>query len=456
MAENEEQGNDEEQDKDRRIRDLEAQVEHLSRMLIKSFNYAEEDPDTFLQNARKTTEAICRFIYAQEIGPPKEKMLLNELAKGLRNQKAVPDRILILIGTIQTYGNYGAHAQEGYEESTREWIAPCQTALANLTNWFFSEYLQGKVPMPDELVQPVKEKAREQSAPGKARKQNASIAIASVLLLAVLAVGLFIYPGWLAQGTGDASGGGNATVEGSSGGGSGKGAVADTSDGGAEDKKKAEARTDATIDSLNEKTTVGPKTRLAILYFENSSDKAELDQLRKGLASMLISDLSQLDGLKVVERARLQEVLEEQKLSNSEKFDASTAAKVGKLLGAEKILIGSYFEMMGKLRVDARTIDVETGEVLHSEGLEDSKARFFALEKKLARRIAEQLELGTQPPKTADSGIPYDAANTYSAGLDLLDAGKMEKARKKFKKVLETAPDFGPARDALERTQQAS
>ncbi len=454
MAENEEQGN-EDRDKDRRIRDLEAQVEHLSRMLIKSFNYAEEDPDTFLQNARKTTEAICSFIYTQEIGQPKEKMLLNDLAKGLRNQKAVPDRILILIGTIQTYGNYGAHAQEGYDESTREWIAPCQTALANLTNWFFSEYLQGKVPMPDELVQPVKEKAKEQSAPGKARKQNASIGIASVLVLALLAVGLFLYPGWLVEEGDRVSGnGGKGNLEGSSDGNMGKGATTDTSDG--EEKGEAEARTEATIDSLNEETGTGPKTRLAILYFENSSDKTKLDQLRKGLASMLISDLSQLEGLKVVERARLQEVLEEQKLSNSEKFDASTAAKVGKLLGAQRILIGSYFEMMGKLRVDARTIDVETGEVLHSEGLEENKDRFFALEKKLARRIAEQLELGAQAPKTAESGIPYDAANTYSAGLDLLDAGKMGAARKKFEKVLEMAPDFGPAKDALERTKKAS
>ena len=47
------------------------------------------------------------------------------------------DKIGILIGTIQTYGNYTAHAQDDLSEATREWIAPCQTALASLTNWFF-------------------------------------------------------------------------------------------------------------------------------------------------------------------------------------------------------------------------------------------------------------------------------------------------------------------------------
>ncbi len=444
------------QDKDQRIRDLEAQVQHLSRMLIKSFNYAEEDPDTFLQNARKTTEAICRFIYAQEIGEPKEKMLLNDLAKGLRNEKAVPDRILILIGTIQTYGNYGAHAQEGYDESTKEWIAPCQTALANLTNWFFTEYLQGKVPMPDELVQPVKEKAQEQSAPGKVRQSVVPVALASVLVLALLAIGLFLYPGWLMDKEKKGPGQRSGNVEASAGNGSSKEGGGSEQGGASETKSEAEQETEAAIDSLNEETRGSDRTRLAILYFENGSDDPELDELRKGLASMLISDLSELDGLQVVERARLQDVLEEQKLSNSKKFDASTAAKVGKLLGAERILIGSYFELMGKLRVDARTVDVETGEILHSEGLEESKDRFFALEKKLARRIAEQLELGGQAPKTAEKGIPYRAANIYSEGLDLLDAGKYQEARKKFEKVLERAPEFGPAKDALERAQQAS
>lgn len=450
MAENDkrEDQNDYE-DKDQRIRDLEAQVQHLSKMLIKSFNYAEQDPDTFLQNARKTTEAICRFIYTQEIGEPKKKMLLNDLAKELRSQKAVPDRILILIGTIQTYGNYGSHVQEGYEESTKEWITPCQTALANLTNWFFVEYLHGKVPMPEELVEPVKEKANETAASGAGKGKKALPYLLSAVAAAVLTLlVLFVYPGFLKESdsTANNSKERDSTIEAAEGG-----------ENSSDEKNEAEKATAQAIDSLNQENAAAEDaTRLAILYFENTSDKKELDGLRKGLASMLISDLSELKGLQVVERDRLQEVLEEQELSNSEKFDPSTAAEVGKLLGAEKILIGSYFEMMGQLRIDARTIDVETGEILHSEGLEGKKDGFFALEQKLVRKIAGQLELDGEASKTAEEGVSYEAASTYSAGLDLLDAGEHEKARKKFEQVLELEPSFQPAKNALERTAQPS
>ena len=41
--------------KDQRIESLEEKVTHLSRMLVTSFGYADQDPDTFLQNARRTT-----------------------------------------------------------------------------------------------------------------------------------------------------------------------------------------------------------------------------------------------------------------------------------------------------------------------------------------------------------------------------------------------------------------
>src|SRR4051812_49731662 len=74
--------------------------------------------------------------------------------------------------------------------------------------------------------------------------------------------------------------------------------------------------------------------RVAILYFDNSGDAA-LEKLKKGLADMLITDLSAIKTLSLVERSRLEEILKEQKLNHSKSFDASTASKIGKLLGAE-------------------------------------------------------------------------------------------------------------------------
>lgn len=122
-------------------------IAQLSRMLAKAFGYAESDPDTFLQSARRATEAICRFLYQKEIGDLRPKLMLNDLGRELVLKKVIPERTGILIGTIQTYGNYGAHAQDDFSEVTREWVAPCRTALASLTNWFFIDYLQDRLPV---------------------------------------------------------------------------------------------------------------------------------------------------------------------------------------------------------------------------------------------------------------------------------------------------------------------
>ena len=135
------------------------------------------------------------------------------------------------------------------------------------------------------------------------------------------------------------------------------------------------------------------KLRLAILYFDNSGDSEKLQMLRKGLADMLITDLSKVSSLDIVERSRLEEIMKELDISNSKSFDNSTASKLGKLVGAKTILMGSFFEMMGTLRVDARFIDVETGRILKSDGVQGPVSDFFKLEKDLVDKIISNLEV---------------------------------------------------------------
>jgi len=100
------------------------------------------------------------------------------------------------------------------------------------------------------------------------------------------------------------------------------------------------------------------KTRIAVLYFENNSSRGELAPLAKGLCDMMIADLTEDPRLSVVERTRLEEVMKEIKLNNSKSFDPDTAAKIGKLLGAEYLVFGSFFEMGTKFRIDARMVNV--------------------------------------------------------------------------------------------------
>ena len=79
-----------------------------------------------------------------------------------------------------------------------------------------------------------------------------------------------------------------------------------------------------------------PDQSVAVLYFVNSSGNQELEPLQKGLTEMLITDLSQVKALTVVERARLQQLMEEMGLGMTGLMREDTAPRMGKLLGAAR------------------------------------------------------------------------------------------------------------------------
>lgn len=208
---------------------------------------------------------------------------------------------------------------------------------------------------------------------------------------------------------------------------------------------------------------------VAVLYFDYSGEDDSLAVLRKGLTQMLVSDLTALGGLRVVERERLEEVLAELELSKSRKIDPATAARLGKLLGARYLVMGSYFELLGTLRADARVVEVETGRIVGSFGGHGKPGEFLEVEQKLGRSLGEALTatlaLPPEPhepqPKTAARRRPKPpkrlatkTAVRYSKALDAKDKGDLKEARKELEATLAEQPDFQLATAELDRLIQ--
>ncbi|MEE9396552.1 MAG: CsgG/HfaB family protein [Methylococcales bacterium] len=62
----------------------------------------------------------------------------------------------------------------------------------------------------------------------------------------------------------------------------------------------------------------------------------------KGLTALVISDLAKIPNLKVLERQKIQKLLDEIKLSRSGLSDKEVALRSGRLLRAEKLILGDY------------------------------------------------------------------------------------------------------------------
>ena len=81
----------------------------------------------------------------------------------------------------------------------------------------------------------------------------------------------------------------------------------------------------------------------------------------------LIDSLVDQDRFWVIERAKLDLILQEQKLSRSGLIDRRTALRLGRLVAAQAIVTGSIIETRTGIEIVGRMIDTETSEILATE-----------------------------------------------------------------------------------------
>jgi curli biogenesis system outer membrane secretion channel CsgG len=90
------------------------------------------------------------------------------------------------------------------------------------------------------------------------------------------------------------------------------------------------------------------KHRIAILNFEYGTVQSSVasifgtnQDVGKGIADLLVDKFVNGGVYSVIERKALDKVLAEQNFSNSDRADSNTAAKLGRILGVDAIVIGS-------------------------------------------------------------------------------------------------------------------
>jgi TolB-like protein len=184
---------------------------------------------------------------------------------------------------------------------------------------------------------------------------------------------------------------------------------------------------------------------VAVLYFDNNSPDRSYDVLQKGLADMLVTDLSQIDSLQVVERDKLQKLVDELKLQRSKFFDPRTAQALGKGIGARYAVTGALAALEPTVRIDVRVIEVATARVVVADRVVGDRAKLFELEAELVGKLAAalQVKLGGSRPGVRDVGTLL----SYSQGLDAADRGDLQDASKRLAEVVRNAPDFQLAKD---------
>lgn len=205
---------------------------------------------------------------------------------------------------------------------------------------------------------------------------------------------------------------------------------------------------------------------MAVLPFENGGsygrDKEDLEALRRGIAGMLVSELSTRPGIRLVDRSETQRLLDEQNLAASGRVDASTATRVGRLVGARYLIAGTYIDLYGDFRLDARIIDVETGEILtvvRSDPKFRDRRDLYKLIQSVAEKIAADSKLPAlgQAPDTRATprDIPTEAFTLYGRALLHEDRGDRAKAIEFYERALKVFPAYSEASEGLRKIKTA-
>jgi TolB-like protein len=118
------------------------------------------------------------------------------------------------------------------------------------------------------------------------------------------------------------------------------------------------------VDTPVEANTIPAEGTVAVLPFDDNSMARGHRHLSGAIADLLADNLPAAVPWRIVERRRLNDVLDELHLQQTGAIDSTTALRVGRLLGAHFVLFGSYLFSDGKIRIDTRLTEVESGRTI--------------------------------------------------------------------------------------------
>jgi len=195
---------------------------------------------------------------------------------------------------------------------------------------------------------------------------------------------------------------------------------------------------------------------LAIMPFTNGALIAAADYapLSKGIAELLLADLSANEKIRLVERDRLEEILTEQRVQTANDVDPTTAVRLGTLLGAQHFLAGGFtIDPKRRVRLDVRSINVETGRVEYVETVQGKADDILELVATLGDKVARGLSLPPMAARSADTGHgakdSFRAALQFGRALAAKDRGDVSAAIAAAQEALVSYPDFRRARALL-------
>ncbi len=233
-------------------------------------------------------------------------------------------------------------------------------------------------------------------------------------------------------------------------------------------RNEIEAEVRAALDQEAELMDTPPEPRtVAVFPFRLVADREDLEPLQVAMADMVITDLASVGAVMVLERSRIQSLVNEMALTEAGYTEPETGARAGRLLRAEHVVQGALTPVTDELlRFDADVVRTEGETSVGTPSGEDDLEALFDLEKEIVFGILDAL--GVEPTDAERQAIldnrteSLEAFLAYGRGLQAMDRGSFQEASQFFREAATLDPTFQRAEEhaqeseELQSAQQAS
>lgn len=179
---------------------------------------------------------------------------------------------------------------------------------------------------------------------------------------------------------------------------------------------------------------------IAVLPFENFSDKPENAHFADGIQDDILTNLSKIGDLKVISRTSVMGYRGKEK----------NVRQIGKELGVSAILEGSVRREGNRVRVNVQLINAAKDEHIWAQDYDRDLTDVFAIQTDLAQKITKELQAKLSPReeermmrKPTENGEAYLAfVEAHNLQVFLEDRGKLKQAIQLYERAIQLDPKF--------------
>ena len=205
---------------------------------------------------------------------------------------------------------------------------------------------------------------------------------------------------------------------------------------------------------LSGATVIRSRRSVAVLGFKSLGVDKQQNWLSTALSEMLTTELAAGDKLRTVPGENVARAKADLAIPDVESLAAETLSKVHSILGANLVVLGSYLDLDGQIRVDVRVQDTATGEMTVRFAQVGTETQLFDLVRHLGEALRHECGAGEVTPEQATSirasePVNTEAAKLYAQGLAKLRSFEATQARDLLTQAIEKDPGYALAHEAL-------